>query len=52
MQFLWVADLQDNLEKAASAKFECLGEVNENNVQGQLLFSSLFLVLAEGEHVY
>ena len=54
LQFWRAADLWKDLEETASAdKIKRLCEVNENDIQGHLLFSALFLELAKREdHVY
>ena len=54
LQFGWAASLWKDLEETVSAdKIKRLCEVNENDIQGHLLFSALLLELAKGEdHVY
>ena len=54
LQLEWAASLWQDFEEALSAdEVECLGQIDEGDVQGHLLFSALLLKLAEGEdHVY
>lgn len=54
LQLGWAANLGQDFEEALSAdEVERLGQINESDVQGHLLFSALLLELTEGEdHVY
>ena len=54
LQLGWAANLWQDFEEAHSAdEVEPLGQIDEGDVQGHLLFSALLLKLAEGEdHVY
>ena len=54
LQFWWAPDLREDLEEVVSAdQVKGLGEVDEGDVEGHLLFSALLLELAEREdHVH
>ena len=50
LQLGWAANLWQDFEEAISAdKVECLGQIDEGDVHGYLLFSALLLKLPEGE---
>ena len=50
LQFGWAANLWQDFEEALSTdKVECLGQIDEGDVQGHRLFFALLQKLAEGE---
>ena len=54
LQLGWAANLFQDFEEALSDdEVERLGQIDDGDVQGHLLFSALLLKLAEGDdHVY